>query len=66
MTIDPLVASGMREHFGDVVGTDYSASDLPGERDLNIKITVGEDQMVLKVYADDDRQWLLLRKRAAR
>lgn len=66
MTIDPLVASGMREHFGDVVGTDYSASDLPGERDLNIKITVGEDQMVLKVYADDDRQWLLLQDRALR
>lgn len=66
MTTDPLVASGMREHFGDVLGTDYSVADLPGERDLNIKITVGEDQMVLKVYADDDRPWLLLQDRALR
>jgi len=49
VTIDPLVASGMREHLGDIVGPEYSTWDLPGERDLNIKIAAGEDQMVLKV-----------------
>ncbi len=64
--MDSLILAGMDEHFADLVGANARIDSLPGERDLNIKVTSGESTMVLKVYADDDREWLELQDRALR
>ncbi|MGA0066603.1 MAG: aminotransferase class III-fold pyridoxal phosphate-dependent enzyme [Candidatus Nanopelagicales bacterium] len=64
--MDSIILAGVDEHFADFVGSDARTDSLPGERDLNIKITSGGATMVLKVYADDDREWLELQDRALR
>lgn len=64
MTLDPVIQAGMQEHFSDVIDAHAHLDALPGERDLNIKVTASDATMVLKVYADDDRAWLELQDRA--
>lgn len=53
------------EHFGHILGVEFDVQDLPGERDLNIRILADTDA-VLKIYREGDRDWLLAQDAALR
>ncbi len=66
MSSEPAVVAALTEHFADAVPAGYTLVDLPGERDLNVKVVSADGTAVLKIYAADDRDWLELQDRALR
>lgn len=56
----------LNQHFSDVIGGHVDLSALPGERDLNVLVTGGEQRAVLKIYQANERDWLDLQDRALR
>ena len=55
----------LREHFGHLIDADSPLEQLPGERDINIRV-VAPPGAVLKIYGAQDHDWLLAQDTALR
>ena len=55
----------LREHFGHLVPGDPVLEQLPGERDINIRV-IDAQGAVLKIYGAQDHDWLLAQDTALR